>query len=50
VTTRLESLRQAGYLDDARLERPSLRTSWHREVIAVAGTLLVACVVLPLVI
>jgi hypothetical protein len=50
VTTRLESLRQAGYLDDARLERPSLRTSWHREVIAVAGTLLVASVVLPLVI
>jgi hypothetical protein len=49
VTGRLTSLREAGYLDDARLERPELRTTWHREVVAVAGTLALASVVLPFV-
>ena len=48
VEARLEELRAAGYLDDRRLERPRLRTSWHREIIAALGLLAVATVVLPL--
>lgn len=48
VTERLEALRAAGHLDDRRLERPDLRTTWHRELIAAIGALLVASVALPL--
>jgi hypothetical protein len=47
VTSRLMSLREAGYLDDARLERPHLHTTWHRQIIAAAGLLAMASVVLP---
>ena len=48
VTGRLETLRAAGHLDDRRLERPDLRTTWHRELIAAIVALLVASVALPL--
>jgi len=48
VTDRLELLRRAGHLDDARLERPEPRTVWHMALIAVLATLGVATVVLPL--
>ena len=48
VTERLEALRAAGHLDDRRLERPDLRTTWHRELIAAIAALLVASVALPL--
>jgi hypothetical protein len=49
VTTRLESLRDAGHLDDPRLEQMRLPTRWHRVLIAAIGVLIAASVVLPLV-
>ena len=49
VSDRLESLRAAGHLDDARLERPDLLRTWHWPVILIAGLLVVATVLLPLV-
>jgi PH (Pleckstrin Homology) domain-containing protein len=48
VSGRLEALRAAGHLDDRRLERPELRTTWNRALIAAAAVLLVAAVLLPL--
>jgi len=47
-STRLEELRGAGYLDDPRLERPALVTTWHAEVVGPVAVLVVASVVLPL--
>jgi hypothetical protein len=48
VEARLAELRAAGYLDERRLERPRLRTAWHRPIIAALVLLAVATVVLPL--
>lgn len=48
VNARVAELRAAGYLDDAVLERPHPRVTWHRTTILVAAVLLVAVVVLPL--
>lgn len=48
VTKRLEALRSAGHLDDARLERPAPQIVWHVSLIAVLATLVVATLVLPL--
>jgi hypothetical protein len=48
VSERLEALRAAGYLDDAKLERPAPRTAWHVGLIAALAALGVAAVVLPL--
>jgi hypothetical protein len=47
VSARLEELRAAGHLDDRRLERPALVTTWHRTLVAAIGVLLVGTVVLP---
>jgi hypothetical protein len=49
VSERLESLRAAGHLDDARLERPDLLRTWHWPEIVTGALLLVAAVLLPLV-
>ena len=48
VTTRLESLRAAGHLDNPRLESSAATTSWHREVVAALVLLALLSVVLPL--
>jgi Bacterial PH domain len=48
VTERLESLRAAGHLDDARLERSELGTTWHRDVVVAVTVLAAASVALPL--
>ena len=48
VTERLEALRSAGHLDDARLERPEPRTVWHVPLVAAFATLILATAVLPL--
>ena len=48
VRERWEALRTAGYLDDARLERPAPRTTWHRPLIAGLAALALASAVLPL--
>ncbi len=48
VTRRLDALREAGHLDDRRLERPQLRVTWNGPVIAAVTLLVVAAVVLPL--
>ncbi|MET0998216.1 MAG: PH domain-containing protein [Marmoricola sp.] len=48
VTERLEALRAAGHLEDAKLERPAPRTVWHVGVITAVSVLVVATVVLPL--
>ncbi len=48
VSERLDALREAGHLDDARLERPRLRTVWHRPLITAMVALVVASAVLPL--
>jgi hypothetical protein len=48
VSERLEALRSAGYLDDAKLERPTPRTAWHTGLIAAMAGLALATVVLPL--
>ena len=47
VTERLDALRAAGHLDDRRLERSDLRTTWHRGLLAAIAVLVVASVVLP---
>jgi hypothetical protein len=49
VVERLECLRAAGHLDEARLERPDLQRTWHWPVILTAALLAVTTVVLPLV-
>ena len=49
INERLAALRAAGHLDDRRLERPDLRVTWHRKLIAAVAVLLVASVVLPLI-
>lgn len=48
VSTRLESLQAAGYLDNPRLERPAPSTVWHWDVIVPTTLLVLASVVLPL--
>ncbi|HEY0186542.1 MAG TPA: PH domain-containing protein [Cellulomonas sp.] len=48
VRTRWEELRDAGLLDDARLERDRPRVRWHAGTLAAIGVLLAASV-LPLV-
>jgi hypothetical protein len=48
VQQRLDALREAGHLQDPRLERPALGTTWNLPLVAVAAVLLVASVVLPL--
>ena len=48
VTARLEDLRAAGYLDHPTLERASLNPIWDVPLIAAAGLLLVASLLLPL--
>ncbi|WP_308121633.1 PH domain-containing protein [Actinotalea ferrariae] len=45
VRRRWEELRDAGHLDDPRLERPTPRTTWHRGTLTVLGVLTVATVV-----
>jgi hypothetical protein len=47
VTSRLEELRRAGFLDDRRLERPAPVARWHTRTLAAAGVLLVLSVALP---
>jgi hypothetical protein len=49
VTERLEQLRAAGHLDDPRLERPHLTTTWHRALLASVALLLLGAVGLPFV-
>lgn len=49
VTERLEQLRAAGHLDDPRLERPDLTTTWHRALLASVALLLLGAVGLPFV-
>jgi hypothetical protein len=48
VTARLEVLRAAGHLEDARLERPAPVTTWHWEVIGPVALAALASLVLPL--
>ena len=48
VSARLEALRAAGHLDHPRLERATLSTTWHREVVLAMALLAVASVALPL--
>ncbi len=48
VRRRRSALRAAGHLEDARLERSSLRAHWHRPLAAVAAGLAGASLVLPL--
>ena len=48
VTARLEELRAAGHLDDARLERPAPVTSWDQRLLIAIGVLVLASVTLPL--
>lgn len=48
VTERLEQLRAAGHLDDRRLERPDLTTTWHWALLASVALLLLGAVGLPL--
>jgi hypothetical protein len=47
VRQRLESLREAGWLEDPRLERPGARTEWHWPVIAAAVLLAATSLTLP---
>ncbi len=49
VQGRLAALREAGFLDGARLERPDLRRSWHPGTLAGVVVLALASVLLPLV-
>jgi hypothetical protein len=48
VNERLGTLRSAGHLDDAQLERPAPRTVWHRGLVAAFAVLGLATIVLPL--
>jgi hypothetical protein len=48
VQQRLESLREAGWLDHPRLEQPRARTEWHLPLIAATALLTLASVTLPL--
>lgn len=47
VTERLQTLREAGHLDDPRLERPAPVTEWHWPLLAALGILTLASVLLP---
>jgi len=47
VAERLESLRAAGHLENPRLERSSMPTTWHWPLIVAAVLLAVASVALP---
>ena len=47
VSARLEELRAAGHLDNPRLERPGLTTTWDRTLVAAVAVLVVATLVLP---
>jgi hypothetical protein len=47
VNERLAELREAGYLDNPTLERPSLQVEWHVGLAAAAGGLVAVSVVLP---
>jgi hypothetical protein len=49
VRERLETLRQAGHLDNPRLERPEAQVTWHRARIAAVAGLALATLLLPLV-
>ena len=46
VLARLEELRTAGHLDDARLERPAPQVTWHLPVVAALVVVVVAWVLL----
>ena len=48
VSGRLEELRSAGFLEDARLERPAPLVTWHRPLVWGIGVLVLASVALPL--
>jgi hypothetical protein len=48
VTDRLEDLRRAGHLDERRLERDALPTTWHLPLISCLALLVVATPLLPL--
>ncbi|MBV9830674.1 MAG: PH domain-containing protein [Marmoricola sp.] len=48
VRRRWDRLRDAGWLDDPRLERPRARVQWHWPVVAAGSLLLVASVAVPL--
>lgn len=48
VNERLGALRGAGYLDDAKLERPAPWTAWHVPLIVALAALGLATLVLPL--
>ena len=48
VEERLESLRDAGHLDNPRLERPEAQVTWHQARIAAVVLLALATVLLPL--
>jgi hypothetical protein len=48
VSGRLAELRDAGYLDDPRLERPAPDTTWHLEVVVPLVLLVAASALLPL--
>ena len=48
VRDHLASLKAAGHLDNPRLEKPALETSWHRELLAGLVALTIATLVLPL--
>ena len=48
VRRRWDRLRDAGWLEDPRLERPRAQVRWHLPVIAAAGVLVLACVAVPL--
>jgi len=47
VADRLEALRVAGHLDDPRLERSAMPTTWHWPLIGTIAVLAVASGVLP---
>lgn len=47
VTRRLESLREAGFLTDRRLEGAPLRTTWHLPLLVAIGALGLCAVTLP---
>ncbi len=48
VTQRLEELREAGHLDDPRLERPEPQVTWHQPLLVAIAVLVVGTLVLPL--
>jgi hypothetical protein len=49
VSAKLEELRDAGHLDNPRLEVEALASRWHRHLVATILVLLAGTVLLPLV-